>query len=108
MVDMVRRSKKSEEMLWDMMVEDVQAAADVFRPIYDKTKGADGFVSIEVGPTIATNTRRTITFAEFLHERCRPPNAMSMIPWIKEGLPVVENQISQHHNINITLISSVY
>src|SRR5260221_103025 len=107
MVDMVRRSKKSEEMLWDMMVEDVQAAADVFRPVYDKTKGADGFVSIEVGPTIATNTRRTITFAEFLHDRCRRPNVMVKIPATKEGLPAIEDQISKGHNINITLIFSV-
>src|SRR5258706_12568795 len=107
MVDMVRRSKKPEEMLWDMMVEDVQAAADVFRPVYDKTKGADGFVSIEVGPTIATNTRRTITFAEFLHDRCRRPNVMVKIPATKEGLPAIEDQIAKGHNINITLIFAV-
>src|SRR5260221_10459940 len=107
MVDMVRRSKKSEEMLWDMMVEDVQAAADVFRPVYDKTKGADGFVSIEVGPTIATNTRRTITFAEFLHDRCRRPNVMVKIPATKEGLPAIEDQISKGHHINIPLMFSV-
>src|SRR5579859_5844921 len=107
MVDLVRKGKKAEDMLWDLMVEDVQAAADVFRPVYDKTKGKDGFVSIEVGPTIATNTRRTITFAEFLRDRCRRPNVMVKIPATKEGLPAIEDQISKGHNINITLIFSV-
>ena len=107
MVGMVRARKKPDEMLWELMVEDVQAAADVFRPVYDKTKGKDGFVSIEVGPTIATNTRRTITFAEYLHDQCRRPNVMVKIPATKEGLPAIFDQISKGHNINITLIFSV-
>ncbi|MGH7764521.1 MAG: bifunctional transaldolase/phosoglucose isomerase [Candidatus Dormibacteraceae bacterium] len=107
MVQLVRAGKKPEEMLWDLMVEDVQAAADVFRPVYDRTQGKDGYVSIEVGPTIATNTRRTIAFAEFLHDRCRRPNVMVKIPATKEGLPAIFDQISKGNNINITLIFSV-
>jgi len=107
MVELVRERKKPADMLWDLMVEDVQSAADVFRPVYDRTKGADGFVSIEVGPTIATNTRKTIQFAEFLHDRCRRPNVMVKIPATKEGLPAIEDQIGKGHNINITLIFSV-
>ncbi|TMC93784.1 MAG: bifunctional transaldolase/phosoglucose isomerase [Chloroflexi bacterium] len=107
MVQMVRARKKPDDMLWELMVADVQAAADVFRPVYDRTKGKDGFVSIEVGPTIATNTRRTITFAEYLHDQCRRPNVMVKIPATKEGLPAIFDQISKGHNINITLIFSV-
>src|SRR5438128_9048628 len=107
MVGMVRARKKPDEMLWELMVEDVQAAADVFRPVHDKTKGKDGFVSIEVGPTIATNTRSTIKFAEYLHDRCRRPNVMVKIPATKEGLPAIHDQISKGNNINITLIFSV-
>jgi transaldolase / glucose-6-phosphate isomerase len=107
MVQLVRAGKKPEDMLWDLMVGDVQAAADVFRPVYDRTKGKDGFVSIEVGPTIATNTRRTITFAEYLHDRCDRPNVMVKIPATKEGLPAIFDQISKGNNINITLIFSV-
>ncbi|HZQ50227.1 MAG TPA: bifunctional transaldolase/phosoglucose isomerase [Candidatus Dormibacteraeota bacterium] len=107
LVTLVAAGKKPEEMLWHLMVEDVQAAADVFRPVYDRTKGKDGFVSIEVGPTIATNTRRTIKFAEYLHDECRRPNVMVKIPATKEGLPAIEDQISKGHNINITLIFSV-
>jgi transaldolase/glucose-6-phosphate isomerase len=107
MVQLVREKARPEDMLWGLMVEDVQAAADVFRPVYDKTKGKDGFVSIEVGPTIATNTKRTITFAEYLHDRCRRPNVMVKIPATREGLPAIHDQISKGNNINITLIFSV-
>jgi transaldolase / glucose-6-phosphate isomerase len=107
MVQLVRDKAKPEDMLWGLMVEDVQAAADVFRPVHDKTRGKDGYVSIEVGPTIATNTKRTITFAEYLHDRCRRPNVMVKIPATKEGLPAIHDQISKGNNINITLIFSV-
>src|SRR5690242_17329472 len=103
MVELVREKKKPEDMLWDLMIEDVQAAADVFRPVYDRTKGKDGFVSIEVGPTIANSTAKTIKFAEYLHDRCARPNVMVKIPATKEGLPAIEDQISKGNNINITL-----
>src|SRR5258708_13406414 len=66
MVRLVKEKATPSEMLWGMMVEDIQAAADVFRPVYDKTKGKDGYVSIEVSPPSATNTRRTIANAEEL------------------------------------------
>src|SRR5207245_5167245 len=106
-VQRVREKKKPADMLWELMVEDVQAAADVFRPVYDRTKGKDGFVSIEVGPAIANSTRQTIKFAEYLHDRCARPNVMVKIPATKEGLPAIEDQISKGNNINITLIFSV-
>src|SRR6202521_3058116 len=94
-------------MLWELMVEDIQAAADVFRPVYDKTKGKDGFVSIEVSPTLANNTRGTIKMAEDLRDRCRRPNVMVKTPATKEGLPAIHDQIVKGHNINITLIFAV-
>jgi transaldolase/glucose-6-phosphate isomerase len=107
MVTLVRDRKKPEQMLWELMVEDVSAAADVFRPVYDKTKGKDGFVSIEVSPTVANSTRRTIAFAEDLRERCHRPNVMVKIPATKEGIPAIHDQVAKGHNINITLIFSV-
>ncbi len=107
MVELVRAKKKPAEMLWELMVEDIQAAADTFRPVYERTKGKDGFVSIEVSPTVANNTRQTIKWAEELHDRCRRPNVMVKIPATKEGLPAIEDQISKAHNINVTLIFSV-
>src|ERR1700674_3126330 len=107
MVQLVREKAKPSDMLWELMVEDIQAAADVFRPVYDKTKGKDGFVSIEVSPTLANNTRGTIKMAEDLRDRCRRPNVMVKIPATKEGLPAIHDQISKGHNINITLIFAV-
>src|SRR5229473_2183881 len=107
LVRLVRAKHKPEEILWELMVEDVSAAADVFRPVFDKTKGKDGYVSIEVSPTVAASTRATINFAEDLHDRCRRPNVMVKIPATKEGIPAIQDQISKGHNINITLIFAV-
>src|ERR1700694_4523834 len=107
MVQLVREKKKPADMLWELMVEDIQAAADTFRPVYDKTKGSDGFVSIEVAPTLANNTRGTIRMAEDLRDRARKPNVMVKMPATKEGLPAIFDQISKGHNINITLIFAV-
>ena len=107
LVRMTNAGRKPEEILWDLMVEDIQAAADVFRPVHDKTKGADGFVSIEVSPTVAVSTKRTIAWAEDLHARCHRANVMVKIPATKEGLPAIRDQIAKGHNINVTLIFSV-
>jgi transaldolase/glucose-6-phosphate isomerase len=107
MVRLVAAKRKPSEILWQLMVEDIQAAADVFRPVHDKTRGEDGYVSIEVSPTVAGSTRRTITFAEELRTRCRRPNVMVKIPATKEGVPAIREQISKGHNINVTLIFSV-
>ncbi len=107
MVRLVQEKAKPSDMLWGMMVEDIQAAADVFRPVYEKTKGKDGYVSIEVSPTLANNTRGTIAMAEDLRDRCRRPNVMVKIPATKEGIPAIQDQISKGHNINITLIFAV-
>src|SRR2546427_9866081 len=63
MVQLVRAGHKPEGILWELMVEDVSAAADVFRQVYARTKGHDGFVSIEVSPTVANSTKRTIAYA---------------------------------------------
>jgi transaldolase/glucose-6-phosphate isomerase len=107
MVRLVAAKRKPSEILWQLMVEDIQAAADVFRPVHDRTRGEDGYVSIEVSPTVAGSTRRTITFAEELRTRCRRPNVMVKIPATKEGVPAIREQISKGHNINVTLIFSV-
>ena len=82
MVRLVKERAKRSDMLWRLMVEDIQAAADVFRPVYDKTKGKDGYVSIEVAPTLAANTRGTISMAEDLRDRTDRPNVMVKIPEI--------------------------
>src|SRR6266536_3761095 len=107
MVRLVRQGRRPEDMLWDLMVEDIQAAADVFRPEFDRTRGADGFVSIEVSPAVAKSTRRTIAMAQELHDRCNRPNVMVKIPATKPGLPAIREMIGRGVNINITLIFAV-
>lgn len=104
---LVRAGREPGQILWDLMVEDIQSAADVFRPVFDRTNGADGYVSIEVPPDVASSTKRTIAMAEELRERCSRPNVMVKIPATKEGIPAIADQIAKGHNINITLIFSV-
>ena len=89
------------------MVEDIQGAADVFRPVFDRTGGGDGYVSIEVSPDVASDTTRTIAMAEDLRRRCARPNVMVKIPATSEGIPAIRDQIAKGHNINVTLIFSV-
>src|ERR671936_3018992 len=107
LVRLVRAGRKPAEILWDLMVEDIRMGADVFRPVYDRTRGADGFVSIEVDPSVANNSKKTIAMAEDLRRRCNKPNVMVKIPATREGLPAIEDQISKGHNINVNLIFSV-
>ena len=71
LVRLVRAKRKPGDILWDLMVEDIQAAADVFRPVFDRTKGKDGFVSIEVSPAVARSTKRTVDMARDLWKRPR-------------------------------------
>ncbi|HEY6147257.1 MAG TPA: transaldolase [Thermoanaerobaculia bacterium] len=90
-----------------LAVEDVSAAADVFRPVYDRTKGDDGYVSIEVGPHLARDTAGTIREARSLWKACGRPNVMVKIPGTNEGTPAIRQCVQEGININITLLFSV-
>ena len=107
LVRMVRAKKTPDQILWELMVEDIQAAADVFRPVYDSTGGHDGFVSIEVSPAVARSTARTVAMARDLWKRCNRPNVMVKIPATKPGLPAIRQMLGEGVNINVTLIFSV-
>jgi transaldolase len=107
MARLASAGQTAEEILWELMVEDIQGAADIFRPIFDRTGGRDGFVSIEVSPDVASDTTRTIAMAEDLQRRCARPNVMVKIPATKEGIAAIRDQIAKGHNINVTLIFSV-
>ena len=87
--------------------EDVRMAADVFRPVYDRTQGADGFVSIEVSPKLAYDTNGTIAEAKRFFREVNRPNIMIKIPGTKEGVPAIEECLYQGININITLLFSI-
>ena len=83
----------------------IQAAADVFSPVYERTGGQDGYVSIEVAPEVAGSTPPTIAMAEDLPHRCDRPDVMVKIPATPAGIPAIRDKVAQGHNINVTLIS---
>ena len=87
-------------------IEDIQHAADVLRPVYDRLDGADGFVSLEVSPYLAMDTQGTIAEAERLWKDVKRQNLMVKVPATPEGLPAIEHLIGEGISINITLLFS--
>ena len=98
----------SEKLLFEAIaVEDIQLAADILRPVYDETDGRDGFVSMEVSPLLAHDTKATIEEAHRLWKRVSRPNLMIKVPATREGIPAIESLISDGINVNITLMFSM-
>lgn len=105
-LDLAKAGKSTEEIAWELMVTDVQSACDVFRPLYDKTQGQDGFVSLELHPGYAHETQKSIDQARDLVKRVNRPNLMIKVPGTPEGLPVIKTLLSEGVNVNITLLFS--
>jgi transaldolase len=109
--DGVRRlaaaGRRPDQIMWDLIIEDVTAAADVLRPVYERTGGQDGFVSIEVSPDVAYSAERTVAMVDELRERCARANVMVKIPATREGLVAIRESIGRGANINVTLIFAV-
>jgi transaldolase len=101
---LVRQGKNAQEIYEILTVQDIQEAADVFRPLYDRTQGRDGYVSLEVSPHLAHETEMTIHEAKKLWKKVDRPNVFIKIPATAEGLPAIRQCISEGININITLI----
>lgn len=97
----------AEKIFWQLAVEDIQAACDLFRPLYDETKGGDGYVSLEVSPYLANETDATAKQAKELWERVDRPNLMVKIPATKAGIPAIRQTIAAGINVNVTLIFSL-
>jgi transaldolase len=95
-----------EEVFLTFAIEDVQGAADLFRPIHAKTAGVDGWVSLELSPLLAFDTESTIAEAKRLHARVARPNVFIKIPGTPEGLPAVEEAIFAGVPVNVTLLFS--
>ncbi len=87
-----------------LTVEDVQRAADLFRPLHDRLDGADGFVSLEVNPHLARDTQGSIAEARRLWQALSRPNVLIKIPATQEGLPAIRQLISEGINVNVTLL----
>jgi transaldolase len=90
-----------------LFVEDVGAAADRFRPVFDRTGGNDGFVSIEVSPRLAHDTDATLADARRLWRTLARPNVMIKIPATREGIPAIEQAIADGIHVNVTLMFSM-
>lgn len=97
----------AERIFWQLAVEDITAACDLFRPVYDQSGGGDGFVSIEVSPLKAHDTSATLAQARELWQAVDRPNLMVKIPATREGIPAIHECIAAGLNINVTLIFSL-
>jgi transaldolase len=103
----IRAKKSVLEIYESLTFDDVRNACDIFRPVYDQTDGLDGYISIEVPPTIADDTQTTISEAKRYHQAIDRPNVMIKIPGTSMGLPAVEEVIAAGISVNVTLLFSV-
>jgi transaldolase len=101
------KGQSAEETFFGLAIADVQAACDLFKPVWERTKGMDGMVSLEVSPTLAHDTAGTIAQAAQLWERVARPNVMIKIPGTKAGLPAITESLARGINVNVTLLFSV-
>jgi transaldolase len=98
--------KEGEALFFELALEDLTRAADLFRPVYDRTNGVDGFVSLEVSPKLAYDTASTIAAAKELSARGARPNLFIKIPGTREGIPAIEEAIFSGVPVNVTLLFS--
>jgi transaldolase len=105
--ELAQREDDPKEIFWEVARTDIQAACDIFMPVYERTGGEDGFISLEVQPDIAYDTQATIDEAARLHEMVDRPNLFVKIPATLQGLVAIEEMISRGKSINVTLIFSL-
>ena len=101
---MALEGKGVEEIYAALTIEDIQRAADLFRPIYDRLEGGDGFVSLEVSPKLAYDTAGAIAEARKLWAAVNRPNLLIKVPGTREGLPAIQQLIGEGINVNVTLL----
>lgn len=107
LISLLETDLTAEAIFEKLAVEDIQTAADFFKPIYQKTNRRDGFISLEVRPTLAYETKQTIDEALRLWELIDCPNVMIKVPATPEGIPAIETLTSMGVNVNVTLIFSI-
>src|SRR5882757_8605001 len=100
------KGENGEELFFELAIEDITRAADLFRPIYDRTNGVDGWVSLEVSPLLAHDTESTLAAAKILFAHAARPNLFIKIPGTKEGLPAIEEAIFAGIPVIVTLLFS--
>jgi transaldolase len=102
----LKEGKSGEALFFDLALEDLRQAADLFRPIHDRTNGTDGWVSMEVSPLFAHESAHTITQAKEFYARAGSPNLFIKIPGTREGVPAIEETIFAGVPVNVTLLFS--
>ncbi len=102
----LRKDKSGEDLFFELALEDVTRAAQLFRPVHDRTDCVDGWVSLEVSPLLAYDTSSSLKAAKSLHAMAGQPNLFIKIPGTKEGLPAIEEAIFAGIPINVTLLFS--
>jgi transaldolase len=102
----LERGETVEELFFEIALEDIVHAADLFHPIYERTCGVDGYVSLEVSPLLAHDTQSTLEMAKDLFARADRPNVFIKIPGTPEGLPAIEEAIFSGIPVNVTLLFS--
>jgi transaldolase len=102
----MKEGKSGESLFFELALEDLSEAADLFRPVFYRSGGVDGWVSLEVSPQLAHETAGTVAAAKDLHARAGRPNLFIKIPGTKEGLPAIEEAIFAGIPINVTLLFS--
>jgi transaldolase len=100
------RGKSREDLFFDLALTDLVRAADLFQPIFERTDGVDGWVSLEISPALAFDTQRSLAAARSLHQRGGKPNLFIKIPGTAEGLPAIEAAIFAGVPVNVTLLFS--
>jgi transaldolase len=105
--ELAQKEEDPKEMFWGIARTDIQDACDIFMPVYERTGGQDGFISLEVQPDIAYDAQATIDEATRLHEMVDRPNLFVKIPATLPGLVAIEEMISRGRSINVTLIFSL-
>jgi transaldolase len=104
--ELLAKGKTGESLFFDLALDDLTRAADLFLPVYNRTNGVDGWVSLEVSPLLAYDTERTIAAAKELSARAGRPNLFIKIPGTKEGVPAIEEAIFAGVPVNVTLLFS--
>ena len=107
LMELIAAGKSIEESYWELVVDDINGALEILRPLYDESDGLDGFVSLEVDPSLAHNTSETITAARYLHSVIDKPNLYVKIPATSAGIPAIQQLISDGKSVNVTLIFSL-
>ncbi len=107
MDELIREGKSTNEIYEAMIIQDIRTVADMLRPIYDRTNGKDGYVSLEVSPELAHDTNGTIAEVRRFWKMVDRPNLMIKIPATPEGIPAIQQALTEGINVNITLIFSL-